>query len=86
MDAFGWFIATSHHLLGHDQTAALIRQPPGNREDCLICQYEHDPTEERKQAVLRALSLDDIPVSDAGWLGPSDEMVVIRREADRDDG
>lgn len=64
MDTIGWFIATLHQLIGHDHAAAVIGQPPGNREDCLICQYEQHPDEESRQAViaaLRAPALADVP-------------------------
>jgi len=56
MDAIGWFIATTHQLLGHDKTAAVIGQPPGDKSQCLICAYERHPTEERRQAVITALA------------------------------
>lgn len=55
MDAIGWFIATSHQLLGHDKTAALIGAAPGDRRACLLCQYEADSTAARKQAVVDAI-------------------------------
>jgi len=55
MDTIGWFIATSHSLLGHDKTAMLIGQPIGDRAGCLLCQYEADPCPERKQAVISVI-------------------------------
>lgn len=30
----GWFIATSHQLLGHDKAAALLGVPPGRKAGC----------------------------------------------------
>lgn len=55
MDVVGWFIATTHQLLGHDKAAGFIGVPPGDRRRCLICQYERDPTPENKAAVETAL-------------------------------
>jgi hypothetical protein len=55
LDHIGWYIAISHSLLGHDKTAALIGADPGDKRACLICQYEHDPTPERKRAVIGAI-------------------------------
>lgn len=55
MDAIGWFIATTHQLLGHDKTAALIGKPPGDKTACIICRYEQQPTEANRQAVIDAL-------------------------------
>ena len=43
MDTIGWYVATMHSLLGHDKTAAFIGQPPGDKDTCLICQYERYP-------------------------------------------
>jgi hypothetical protein len=56
MDAIGWFIATTHQLLGHDKTAALIGQSSGNKEACLLCQYERTRSENDRLAVLAALA------------------------------
>lgn len=56
MDAIGWFIATTHQMLGHDKTAAIIGQPPGDKDACLICQHERNPNNLSRQAVKRALS------------------------------
>jgi hypothetical protein len=56
MDSVAWFIATAHNLLGHDKTAALIGAGAGDKSRCLICAYERHPTEERRQAVITALS------------------------------
>lgn len=55
LDPIGWFIATTHSLLGHDKTAALLGQPPGDKGDCLICAYERRPTPESRQAVIDAI-------------------------------
>ncbi len=56
MDTIGWFIATTHQLLGHDKLAALIGQPTGDKAACVICQYEDRPSAERRQAVIDALA------------------------------
>lgn len=56
MDAIGRFIATLHNLLGHDKTAALLGQPPGDKAACVICQYEARPSEAARQRVLEALA------------------------------
>lgn len=56
MDQFGLFVTRLHSLLGHDVTARFIGQPPGDRRECLLCQYEADPSPERRQAVITALS------------------------------
>lgn len=55
LDTIGWFIATTHQLLGHDKVAAVLGQPPGDRSQCVICAYEAEPTPERKQAVINAI-------------------------------
>jgi hypothetical protein len=56
MDAIGWYIATMHQLLGHDQAAAALGVPPGDRSVCVLCAYEAGPTPERRAAVLAALA------------------------------
>jgi hypothetical protein len=55
MDAIGWYIATTHQLLGHDKAAALAGQPPGNKDECVICRYERSHAEADRLAVLAAL-------------------------------
>jgi hypothetical protein len=55
MDRIGWFIATTHQLLGHDKAAAVIGQPPGDKADCMICKYERTHDEADRLAVLVAL-------------------------------
>lgn len=55
MDPVGWFIATLHNLIGHEQAAAVIGGAMGDRGACLLCGYEAHPTEEGRQAVIRAL-------------------------------
>ena len=55
MDVIGWFIATSHNLLGHDKTAALIGAPPGDRAACVMCKADREPTEANRAAVERAI-------------------------------
>lgn len=67
MDAIGWFIATTHQLLGHDKAAAVAGVPPGDKAACLICQYERTHDETDRLAVLAALapgnrqSVTDLP-------------------------
>lgn len=56
MDTFGWFIATLHQFLGHDKAAAFIGVPAGDKDACLICQYEAHPSEAGRQAVIEALA------------------------------
>jgi len=56
LDPIGWFIATTHQMLGHDKAAAVLGQSPGDRAACLICEHERGPSEETRQAVIRALS------------------------------
>ena len=57
MDPIGWFLATTHQMLGHDKAAALIGMPAGDKADCVLCQYEAHPTAERKQAVADAIGV-----------------------------
>jgi hypothetical protein len=56
VDSIGWFIATLHTLTGHDAAADLIGAARGDHAACLICQYENDPTDARRAAVVHALS------------------------------
>lgn len=57
LDPVGWFIATTHQLLGHDKAAQLCRQPPAqDKTSCLLCRYEREHTEELRIAVLAALA------------------------------
>ena len=56
MDTIGWYVATMHSLIGHDKTAAFIGQPSGDKDACLICQYERSPDERKRQAVINALA------------------------------
>lgn len=55
MDPIGRFIATSHQLLGHDVAAAFIGFTPGDRSACVLCQFEGNPSTERRQAVIDAI-------------------------------
>lgn len=57
MDTIGWFIATTHQLLGHDKTAAIIGQDPGDKGICILCRYERDPTQENRAAVEAAIGM-----------------------------
>lgn len=55
MDAIGWYVATMHSLLGHDKAALALGAPPGDQRECVICAYEQEPTDERRQAVIDAV-------------------------------
>lgn len=55
MDTIGWFITTLHEMIGHDKTAAVIGQPPGDKSACVICRYERTRSESDRLAVLAAL-------------------------------
>jgi hypothetical protein len=56
MDGIGWFIGTLHELIGHDAAAAVMGASSGDKDACLLCQYEREPTDERRRAVTRALT------------------------------
>ena len=56
MDKIGWFIATLHQLSGHDTAAAFLGQSAGDKAACVVCQYEQQPTSERRAAVIEALA------------------------------
>lgn len=56
MDHAGWFVATLHSTIGHEATAAFLRQPVGDKDACLICAYERQPSDVSRQAVIRALA------------------------------
>jgi hypothetical protein len=56
MDPIGWFIATLHQMLGHDKARMVVGAVSGPDEaDCLLCEYETDPTPERKARVVAAI-------------------------------
>lgn len=57
LDPVGWYIATSHTLLGHDKTAAMIGADPGDKTACLLCIYDARPTNAARDAVIGALGL-----------------------------
>lgn len=40
MDPIGYYIATLHGLLGHDKAAAVVGEPPYNKNTCILCLYE----------------------------------------------
>lgn len=63
MDPIGWFLATTHNLLGHDVLARMIEQPPGDKQACVLCQYERWPTEENRHRVISAIGLPASTVS-----------------------
>lgn len=56
LDPIGWFIVTTHQLLGHDKTAAVLGVPVGDRACCLICASERHPTDETRALVAAALA------------------------------
>jgi hypothetical protein len=56
MDAIAWYIATSHELLGHDKTAAMLGVPVGDCAACKLCRYERTRNEVDRAAVLLALA------------------------------
>lgn len=56
MDTIGWFIATLHDLIGHDQAAAVIGVPSGDKASCLLCKHQREPNDITRQAVIRALA------------------------------
>ncbi len=66
MDIFSWYVATMHQLLGHDKAALAMGQDPAPGERCLLCEYEEDPSPERRRAVVAAMSeaADDQEESD----------------------
>lgn len=59
MDSIDLYILRLHELIGHDHTAEVLGQDPGDKSKCLICAYERDPTPENKQAVEQALARHD---------------------------
>lgn len=56
VDRISVAIATLHGLIGHDKTAVVLGQEPGDLAQCLLCAYENEPTEERKLAVELAMA------------------------------
>jgi len=56
VDAIGWYIATTHQMLGHDKAALVLGQPAGDQAACLICRYEASLTDLNRAAVEAALS------------------------------
>lgn len=40
MDIIGWYLATSHQMLGHDKAAALLGVDPGDKTRCILCRFE----------------------------------------------
>jgi hypothetical protein len=55
VDAIGWFIATTHELLGHEKAAAVMGVPPGDAAACVICRYERTRSAEDRQVVIDLL-------------------------------
>jgi hypothetical protein len=66
LDAIGWFIATTHQMLGHDKAAVVAGVPPGDKDACLICAHERRPDEKTRQAVIRALAPEPAPLPEDG--------------------
>jgi len=40
LDTIGWYIVNLHHLLGHNKAAAVLGQPAGDAQRCVLCRYE----------------------------------------------
>jgi len=55
VDPIGWFIATTHQMLGHDKAAAVMGVSAGDKRQCLLCQYEAHPSEDAHRAVADAI-------------------------------
>jgi hypothetical protein len=55
VDAIGWFIATTHELLGHEKAAAVMGVPVGDAAACVICRFERTRSSEDRQVVLALL-------------------------------
>lgn len=58
MDPIGWAIANLHSMLGHDKAAMVLGVPAGDKDACVICRFERDPTGENRAAVYDALRPD----------------------------
>jgi hypothetical protein len=56
MDAIGALIANLHQFLGHDKAALVLGVPPGDKDACIICAYERNPTEDGRAKVIAALA------------------------------
>ena len=74
MDQIGWFIGTLHQLIGHDAAAAVIGATAGDKGACLLCQYERDPTDERRKAAVRALAPTSIGITAPAGHGSEEEL------------
>lgn len=55
LDVLGWAIAELHGLIGHDKAAIALGQQPGDRDLCVICAFEREPTAKNRAAVYDAL-------------------------------
>ena len=52
LDTIGWYIVNLHQLLGHNKAAAILGQPPYNRDTCILCLYDKDEVT-REQVIER---------------------------------
>lgn len=55
MDTIGWYIATTHQMLGHDKAAAVLGQPPLNKNACILCLFERGKA--TKDQVIAAIGV-----------------------------
>jgi hypothetical protein len=56
MDVVGWYIVTTHQLLGHDKTARVLGVDPRDKATCVICKFEANPTTANRLVVELALA------------------------------
>lgn len=61
MDTIAWFIATLHSIIGHDKTARVIGQSAGDKDVCILCCYERNPSQAARDKVLKALRPKQAP-------------------------
>lgn len=55
MDTLGWYIATTHQLLGHAKAAVVLGQDPGDPRQCILCRYERGEVD--KATVIEVLGV-----------------------------
>jgi hypothetical protein len=59
MDPIGWFIATTHQILGHDKCAQVLGVDPHDGEVCKLCEYEKNPSDEGKREIIRSIGMPE---------------------------
>jgi len=59
LDSIGWYIATTHQILGHAKASVVLGVDPGDPAECAICKYEATHSEADRVAVLVALAPSD---------------------------